>query len=475
MALELRQQLKLSQQLLMTQQLQLAISLLQLSRIELMDTISTELVENPFLEEATTELLPNDDNLQITKKSDDDIYENEISTTADWEDYLGELASTPKLSAQRDFEQPEENASYEGRYATKPSLESHLMWQLRLSTFTEKQMLIGEAIIGNLSNTGYLCASIEEIAEQAAVKVEEITPVLDAIQNFDPIGVATHSPKESLLVQIKNYKYDRDPILVELINTHLEDLESNRYKPLLKKFKIDEETLLEYLQIIQSLDPMPGSSYGESDSFFISPDAYVYKVEDDFLVFLNDDGLPQIQLSELTTKPMLANMTSDQKEFFVEKQKAATWLIKALHQRQRTLYKVVVSIVKHQREFFCDGITKLKPLILKTVADDISMHESTVSRITTNKYVATPHGTFEIKFFFNSALYLENGAEVGSESVKSAIKKCISEENSKSPLSDERICEILKNELGVEVARRTVAKYRTALNIPSSSKRRSFF
>ncbi len=477
MALELRQQLKLSQQLVMTQQLQQAISLLQLSRLELIDTVASELIENPFLEEAQAEAVHEEEYIQAKSEdvNKDQVYDKEVANSADWEDYLGELSSSPKVSSHREHEIPEEMTSYESRYATKPTLEAHLMWQLRLSDFTEEQMYIGEHIIGNIGGTGYLCASVEEIAEQAEVEIEQVFPVLDAIQNFDPVGVATHTPKDSLLVQIKKYKYDRDPILVELISTHLEDLENNRYKPLLKKLKIDEETLFEYIQIIKSLDPMPGSGYGESDNFFVSPDVYVYKIEDEFIVVLNEDGMPHLKLSDLNSKAVLDSMNAEQKNYFGEKQKSATWLIKALHQRQRTLYRVVESIVKYQREFFEEGVTKLKPLILKTVADDISMHESTISRITNNKYVATPHGTFEIKFFFNSALNLENGSEVGSESVKAAIKKCIAEEDKKNPLSDERICEILNTELGVEMARRTVAKYRTALDIPSSSKRKNFF
>ncbi len=474
MALELRQQLKLSQQLVMTQQLQQAINLLQLSRLELVDTISNELLENPFLEEYVEE-----HNTQIEHASNDkveeNVYDNEVASSADWEDYLGDLASTPKLSTHRESELPEEMTSFEARYATKTSLESHLMWQLHLANFTDDEILIGEMIIGNIDDRGFLAAGVEEICTDANCTPEQAENILLQIQKFDPVGVAARSVQESLLIQIQNLKYDRDPILVDLITIHLEDLEARRYKPLMKKFKIDEEVLFEYIQIIKSLEPMPGASYGDSNHTYVSPDAYVYKIEDEFVIVLNDDGIPQLQLSEMYSQLPTNAIPQEQKEFFSEKQKAATWLIKAIHQRQKTLYKVIESIIKYQEEFFLEGVTKLKPLILKTVAEDISMHESTISRITSNKYVATPHGTYEIKFFFNSALSLENGNEVGSEAVKVAIKKYISEENPKSPLSDERLCEILKNDLGIDMARRTVAKYRTALNIPSSSKRKSFF
>ncbi len=471
MALELRQQLKLSQNLIMTQQLQQAIKLLQLSRLELVDTISQELMENPFLEESfdVHEAEPTE-----VRTDGENVYDKEVSETGDWEDYLGDLSSTSRLAGQKEFDSDETN-TLESRYAASPTLSSHLMWQLRFSTLTAEQMDIGEIVIGNLSSSGFLGATLEEIAEQAETTEEEVRNVLDVIQLFDPIGVASQNLQECLMVQIKNLKYDRDPILVELVTNHLEDLESKRYKALTKKFKIDDETLFEYIQIIQSLNPMPGAEYGESENFYVSPDAYVYKINGDFVIVLNEDGMPQLQLSDLYTEDTLEAAPQEQKDFFTEKQKAATWLIKAIHQRQRTLYKVVESIIKYQREFFEEGAGQLKPLILKTVADDINMHESTISRITTNKFVATPHGTYEIKFFFNSALSMGDGSEVGSEAVKLTIKKCIAEEDKKSPLSDDRICEILKAEHGIEMARRTVAKYRTALNIPSSSKRKAHF
>lgn len=298
--------------------------------------------------------------------------------------------------------------------------------------------------------------------------------VLKAIQLFDPVGVAARTPQECLLIQIKALGYDRDQVLVDLVRDHLEDLEAHRYKPLLRKFRLDMDELKEYLDIIQSLDPMPGASFGEGVSTFVSPDVFVYKVDGEFLIVLNEDGLPNLHLSPVYDNAS-ENASSKEKEYFNEKIRSAAWLIKSLHQRQRTLYKVVESIVKHQRGFFEEGISKFKPLILKDIADDINMHESTVSRITTNKYVATPFGVYELKFFFNSALELDDGSQVGSESVKALIKKCISEEDPKNPLSDERIGEILKEHLKVNIARRTVAKYRMAMDIPSSSRRKAHF
>ena len=474
MALELRQQLKLSQQLVMTPQLQQAIKLLQLSRVELLETVQQELLENPFLEESS---LTDDSSLEQREESreapKEEVYDRELAKDADWEDYLGEFASTPRLSQSREYELAEEISPLEARYAAKPTLEGHLFWQLRLSSLTEEQKAIGEVIIGNLSSAGYLQASIEEVAEMAEVAPEAVLPVLERVQLFDPIGVAARDARECLMVQIKNLNYARDPILVELVESHLEDLEAKRYKPLLRKFKLDMEELKEYLDIIQSLDPLPGASFGGGEPTYVSPDVFVYKMGDEFVILLNDDGLPQLQLSAMSQ--MNIGGSEKENDYCAEKIRSASWLIKSLYQRQRTLYKVMESIVRHQQPFFEDGVTKLAPLILKDIADDISMHESTVSRITTNKYVATPHGIFELKFFFNSGLELDDGSQVGSESVKALIKKFISEEDTRSPLSDERIGEMLKERLKVNIARRTVAKYRTALDIPSSSRRKEHF
>jgi len=345
---------------------------------------------------------------------------------------------------------------------------------LRLSRLSDAEKNIGEVIFSNLSSAGYLQATVEEVAQLAEEEVALVERVLAKVQRFDPVGVACRTAQECLLVQIKVLKYDRDPILVSLITEHLEDIEAKRFKPLLRKFKLNFDDLKEYLDIIQGLDPLPGASFGTDEPLYVSPDVFVYGIDGDFVIALNDDGLPQLQLSSLYEDSLQA-ASGDAKEYFKEKMRSASWLIKSLHQRQRTLYKVMESIVRFQKEFFINGVSHLRPLILKDVADDISMHESTVSRITSNKYTATPYGIFELKYFFNSALSLDDGGEVGSESVKALLKKYISEEDPKSPLSDERLGELLKDDLKVNIARRTVAKYRTALNIPSSSKRRAFF
>ncbi|MBO4334353.1 MAG: RNA polymerase factor sigma-54 [Desulfovibrio sp.] len=475
MALELRQNLKMQQSLVMTPQLRQAIKLLQLSRLELEETIQQEMLENPFLEEKTTEARTADQETETpTRKEshEDEVYDSDVAKDAQWEDYLGEFSSTSRQMQNKEREALDEITSFESRYAAKPTLEAHLLWQLHFSQLTEEEIAIGEEIIGNLSSSGYLEAEIDEIAQKTGKRPEKVEEVLRRIQLFDPVGVAARDARECLLIQIKNLHYDRDPILVSLVLDHLEDIEMRRYKPLLKKFHLDQEDLEEYLAIIKDLEPMPGASFGDGEPTYICPDVYVYKVNGEFVIALNEDGLPDLQLSDLA-KADMSHASEKEREYCTQKIRSASWLIKSLYQRQRTLYKVTESIVRHQQAFFEEGATKLVPLILKDIADDIEMHESTVSRITTNKYVATPFGVFELKYFFNSALEQADGSLVGSESVKTFIKDLIAGEDPADPLSDEHLALMLKSKLNVNIARRTVAKYRTQLGIESSSKRKS--
>ena len=476
MGLELRQNLKLTQQLVMTPQLQQAIKLLQLSRFELLEAVQQELLENPMLEEAAkdsseemeAQIQPNE------QRADVSFDDAELMRNADWENYLGDFSSTAKQTQFKETEALEEMMSYEARLSGKPSLEGHLMWQLCLSNITDEEEIIGEAIIGNLDSQGYLGTSAEDIASETLSPLALVESVLYRLQRFDPVGVAARSPRECLLIQLEMLGQD-DPILISLVDEHLEDIEKRRYKPLLRKFKIQMEDLKAYLDILQSLDPMPGASYGSDNTVYVSPDVFVYEYENDFVIVMNDDGLPKLQLSPYYMDDMSLAVKGPDREYLHDKMRSAMWLMKSLHQRQRTLYKVVESIVRFQRSFFEHGVTKLKPLILKDVADDIEMHESTVSRITTSKYVATPHGIYELKFFFNSALEMDDGTQVGSESVKAIIKKLVSEEDPKHPYSDEKIAAVLKERLDVNIARRTVAKYRAVLGIESSSKRKQVF
>ena len=338
MALELRQQLKLTQQLVMTPQLQQAIGLLQLSRLELLEKVQQELLENPFLEEADTDMemettLESVQDFREDVDSDDNNYDLEVAKNADWEDYLGDLASTSRQVQGREVELPdEEGMSLETRYAVKPSLASHLLWQLRLSKLSDAEKDIGEYIIGNLNSMGYLEATDEEIAGMAGVDAAAVQNVAQKIRRFDPVGVASHTPQECLLTQIEVLGYDRDPVLVEMVSDHLEDLESRRYKPLLRKFRLNLDDLQEYTNLIATLDPMPGASFGGDEPFYVSPDVFVYKYEGEFVIILNDDDLPQLHVSAAYDF-CLGGASDKDKEYLNEKKRAAEWLIKSLHQR----------------------------------------------------------------------------------------------------------------------------------------------
>ncbi|KUJ96002.1 MAG: RNA polymerase sigma-54 factor [Desulfonauticus sp. 38_4375] len=479
MALQLKQQLKLSQQLVMTPQLQQAIKLLQLSRIELVELVQQELLENPLLEEGEGEVSSLEEEVKKPEDSfkEIDVEEKNLASTAEWENYLGNFSSVSKDS--KEFELPEEMVSWEARYAPKPSLEGHLLWQLQLSNFSPKEIEIGKEIIGNLDSKGYFTSSIENIAEKLSVNPEMVEEVLTRIQFFDPVGVGSRNLKECLKVQLKYFGY-KDDVLFTLVDEHLENIENRKIDVVLKKLNIGKEDLLSYIEILKSLDPYPGSQYATEDIVYISPDVYVFKYDDEFVILLNDDGIPNLRLNPLFEEIEIKRGRkkkdfTEETEYLQEKMRSAIWLIKSLQQRQRTLYKVVESIVYFQRDFFEKGVGYLKPLTLKDVAEYIGMHESTVSRVTSNKYVSTPFGLFELKFFFNSGLSTDSGENVGAESIRAKIKEIIDKEDKKKPLSDEEIAKILYEEMGVNIARRTVAKYRAALNIPSSSRRKCIF
>ncbi|MCF8105420.1 MAG: RNA polymerase factor sigma-54 [Desulfohalobiaceae bacterium] len=469
MSLQFTQNLKLIQQLVMTPQLQQAIKLLQLSKFELTESIQQSLLENPLLEEKQAQ--PQAEEAEAQKKGPDgfhriNVQEKTLLKNAEWDDYLGVFSSTSRHARERDV--PELTGTLENIYSRKPSLESHLYWQLSLSSLDDRQKDIGDNIIGNLGSNGYLQSTIEEIAAETGAGIEEVERVLEIIQFFDPVGVASRSLKECLTVQAR-FQGLEDPVLYSLIQDHLADIEEGRIKELVKSLGVEAERIEACLDTIRSFDPRPGMGYSEDEVIYISPDAYVFKIDDDFTILLNDEGLPDLQINssylEKDQDPQAA-------EYLKKKLQEAEWLVKSLHQRQKTLYKVLEYIVDYQREFFLKGPAFLRPMVLKDVAGTVGVHESTVSRITTSKYVSTPFGILDLKFFFGSGMETANGSQISSESIKLTLKSLISEEDRKDPLSDEKLSERLKEMLDVGIARRTVAKYRDILQIPSSKKRR---
>jgi len=483
MALEIRQQLKLSQQLVMTPQLQQAIKLLQLSRMELVDMVQQELEENPLLEEgveSVDEIEKNPDSrdeAEMAQASSEEVKEvkgeSEGLGDIDWQTYL-EGYSLGGSTADY-YEEDDDRPSYENLITKKGTLTDHLLWQLNLSPFDETERQIAEEIIGNLNEDGYLIASLEEIAEQVHAEIPAIESVLKKVQDFDPVGVASRNLQECLLKQVEQLELDNSTV-VAILENHIGDLESRKYPAIAKALGVTLDEVLGAAKVISHLDPRPGRPYWQEDSHYIVPDVSVYKIGDEYVVVLNDEGLPNLRINSFYRSALSGGSDIDAKagEYIQEKMRGAMWLIKSIHQRQRTIYKVTKSIVKFQRDFFDRGIEHLKPLVLRDVAEDIEMHESTISRVTTNKYVQTPQGLFELKYFFNSGISTTQGETIASESVKSKIKEIISGENVKKPYSDQKLVELLRGH-GIDIARRTVTKYREMLGIGSSTERKRHF
>ena len=477
----------MTQQLVMTPQLQQAIKLLQLSRMELVDLVREEMLENPVLEDQDDGSAESkEDREKVSsidtqaKKADptnDDRSTKEVPTDdktvsdIDWETYLDSYTMSPAVPSMR--QQDDDLPTLEATLSSQSSLTEHLTWQLKLSGFSEEEEAVAAVIIGNLDAGGYFREpTIEEVAELVGVPVDLAESVLQALHKFDPVGIAARDLSECLLVQARHIGTD-DDVLVAMVTRHLHNLENKNYQAIAKDLKEPLEEIYEAAKVITTLDPRPGRQYSLDDVRYITPDVYVYKLGDKFFVVPNDDGLPKLRISNFY-KSALSNGEATTREYVQTKLRSAQWLIRSIQQRQRTIIRVTESIVKFQREFFEKGIGFLRPMVLRDVAEDIGMHESTISRVTTNKYVSTPQGIYELKFFFNSAIGRSNGDEIASESVKNKIKDLVAAEDPRKPCSDQAITKLLK-EQGIEIARRTVAKYREQLGILSSSKRKQVF
>lgn len=479
MAMEMRQQLKMSQQLVMTPQLQQAIKLLQLTRLELQDLVRQELEENPLLEEnAEQEDLREPDALETAEKEVEpaeiavDFHEVETGaeTLRDWDSYLDGY----NYSAGEQYSADEERPSFENLLTRQSTLNDHLLWQLHMGQYSEMDVRVGEVIIGNIDESGYLRASLAEIAAASQATEEDVQDVLDCIQEFDPSGVAARDLRECLLIQAR-FMGMKGSVVEGILLNHLGDLEKRNYKQIARSLKVDISQVLIAAKIIGGFDPRPGSSFNSDDVHYISPDIFVHKVGEDYVVMLNEDGLPSLKVSSQYTDVRGSGSIDSQAEDYIsDKMRSALWLIKSIQQRQRTIYKVSKSIIRFQREFFDRGIEYLRPLVLRDIAEDIGMHESTISRVTTNKYMQTPQGLFELKYFFNSGLSTSEGEFLASESVKNRIKEIIEKEDPKKPLSDQKIAELLSGQT-VNIARRTVTKYREMLKFGSSSERKRHF
>ncbi len=486
MALEIKQSLKLSQSLVITPQLQQAIKLLQLSQMELCEVVNQEMMENPLLEEGEQaeepsaseppEITADREGLEtppeITHVEAPEVggKEGDFKTEPvdfDWDNYMNTYNAPEVVQRQID-----ELPSYENTLANKTSLFDHLMWQLQLSNLSLEEMQIGSILLGGINDDGYYQESLEDVAAKTGEEHDFIEYVLHRIQEFDPPGVGARDLKECLLLQVKHLDPHQE-ILSRIIENHLSNLERRDYPRIARDLKISIEKVQELAKLIHELEPKPGREFSTTDAQYITPDVYVNKIGNEWVVVLNEDGLPKLKVSNLY-RNMMDGEKGTTKEYVQNKLRSAIWLIRSIHQRQRTLYKTSKTIVKFQQDFFEKGISELKPMILRDVANEIEMHESTVSRVTTNKYMHTPHGIYELKFFFNSGIATSQGDSVASESIKSRIKGLIAQENPKKPLSDQEIVRLLKDG-NIDIARRTVAKYREMMGILPSSKRRQLY
>ncbi len=498
MALETKLYQKLSQQLVMTPQLRQAIKILQVSRAELESLIQEELSENPVLEES---LEPVDEpepepttrtdeaNLDGTPPEEEWFeVRHETETTSeiepnsdrlaeiDWREYLSNYSNDWQGASQTsaDYDDDEKRPAYENASSRSSSLTEHLVWQLRLGGLAEIDESIVARLIGNLDDDGYLQVEIEDVAFQCGVDYDIVEGALRRIQSLEPAGVAARNLRECLLLQIAAAD-EEHPLAYRIVADHLDLLEGRRYDRIAKELGVSLEDVVAAAGYIARLEPKPGRNYDDGDVRYIVPDVFVHKFGDELVVTLNDDGMPRLRVSRYYREVLGEEGGGDAKRYIQDKMRSAAWLIKSIHQRQRTLSLVAQSIVRFQADFFEHGVSHLKPLVLKDVAEDIGMHESTVSRATANKYVHTPQGTFELKYFFTSSLAsTEGGDDVSAESVKERIRAIIESEDTKSPLSDQHIAKMLADE-NIEIARRTVAKYREMMGILPSSKRRQAF
>jgi RNA polymerase sigma-54 factor len=478
MALELRQQLRLTQQLIMTPQLQMAIKLLQLSRLELLDTIRQELEENPTLEEDVQEVTPEEqpaeqsEDLPADPPSTKEVtIEEKIRDDIDWNNYIDEYNSSGRVH----FETERRDApNFESFLTRKESLREHLLWQLLMTSPTEEEEKIGSLIAGNIDKDGYLDVPVEDLANESGATTDKVEQILSLMQTFDPIGVCARNLSECLLIQAKYFELD-DTIVIEIITNHLNHLENKNYKAICKVLKTNIEDIISAVNVIIGLDPRPGLQFLDEEPQYITPDIYVYKLDGNFVIMLNDDGMPKLRVNPFYRSAVKngKKMPDNVKDYVQEKMRSATWLIRSIHQRQKTIYKVMESILKFQHVFFEKGIQHLKPMVLRDVAEDIEMHESTISRVTTNKFVHTPRGIFELKYFFNSSIRSVEGDALASASVQEKIRLIIESENPQRPYSDDKISKLLK-EANINIARRTVAKYREIMKVLPSSKRKQF-
>ena len=503
----------MSQQLVMTPQLQQAIKLLQLSHLEIAKVLREEIEQNPVLEEngehgdaSVPDFDPTGDNNEHHDESRDDsintaaspdevayntemprppgapfeatseIHDLRVDSDIDWESYVS--SSSYSLAVGSGSGSSSHDAPPLEATLTKPtSLIEHMRWQVRMAALAPFEQQIAWRLVEELNEDGYLSPdAVAMVQQEANCDKATVEAVLYVLQEFDPPGVAARNVRECLLLQTRHIA--GDPTLPQrIIEDYLPYVERRNLPGIARELKVSLNEVTQAVHLITLLEPRPGSIFSTREPQYITPDIYVHKIgpdPGDYAVTLNEDGIPRLRISPYYKDAIQDKIKGEAKSYIQEKLRSAAWLIRSIHMRQRTIYKVMASILKFQHAFFEQGVTALKPLILKDVADDVEMHESTISRVTTNKYVHTPLGIYELKYFFNSSIKGIEGDNVASESVRNHIERLIGSENSRAPYSDQRIVELLKAQ-DINIARRTVAKYREMLKVPSSSRRKRVF
>ncbi|NLV88277.1 MAG: RNA polymerase factor sigma-54 [Tissierellia bacterium] len=448
--------LEQTQKLIMTPELRLAIELLQFNTLELQEYIAKELEENPILEITSTI----EEYEDLEKYTKDEI---------DWKEYFEHYDD---YSYKQEVDRNVEEFNFESYISYEPTLREFLLNQLNLIPLENREHKIGVNIIENIDNNGYLISSIEDIAKSTNSSIEEVEIILNIIQNFDPSGVGARNLKECLLIQVRDRK-DINKYIVEIIENYLEDLGHNRIQKIAKALDIETYEVQEACDYIRQLEPKPGRAFGNNqDLGYIIPDAEIKLINGELEVILNDVTGPRLGINNYYRSLLRTGNDKDTMEFLNQKFNSAMWIIRSIEQRRNTIKKVIESIIKFQREFFLEGEKSLRPLTLKDIANDIDMHESTISRATNGKYVQTPRGLFELKYFFSSGVESHDGG-ISSVSIKKILQEIIDEENPKKPYSDNKLAEILAQK-GIKISRRTVAKYRDELNIPPSNMRKRY-
>ena len=485
MAMDFRpqQQLKMSQQLRFTMEMQQAIKLLQLSHQELVAQVQRELVENPALEEIpgsiSREMSRVEEKIRegVAAQSNDVVEQNNGSSSndMDWARLLEERAATAStFQASAGPSRYDDLPPIEQSLSNSDSLADHLLWQLSMASCTDPERRAAMAIIHNLDQRGWLQATLEEIADESDADPESVEGGLEIVQGFDPLGCGGRDLSEVLVLQAR-VRWPEDPNFVTILTDHLGDLETHNHAAIARALDLELEDVIEYHKMIQTMEPWPGRPYSDEDNGYITPDVEVVKRGDKWVIQQNDDGLPRLRVSGYYKRVLEGGRsTREERQYIKDKIGAADFLIASIFKRQRTIHKVVQAIIDRQPDFFDQGTEALRPMVLRDIADEIGVHESTVSRVTTNKYVQTPHGIFELKFFFNAAIQRTNGDDLAGEAVKLRIKRLVGDENVKKPLSDSEIVKLLARD-NIQIARRTVAKYREQMGILSSSQRKRVF